>query len=27
LLHQRLQPVKLSVAVCSIVGQWWLDQS
>jgi hypothetical protein len=27
LLHQRLQPVELNVAVCSIVGQWRLIQS
>jgi hypothetical protein len=27
LLHQHLQPVELSVAVCSITGQWQLVQS
>jgi hypothetical protein len=27
LLHQSFQPVKLSVAVCSIVEQWRLVQS
>jgi hypothetical protein len=27
LLHQRFQPVKLSVAVCSIAEQWRLVQS
>jgi hypothetical protein len=27
LLHQRFQPVKLSVMVCSIVEQWGLVQS
>jgi hypothetical protein len=27
LLHQRLQPVELSVAVCSIAGQWRLVPS
>jgi hypothetical protein len=27
LLHQRLQPVELSVAVCSTAGQWRLVQS
>jgi hypothetical protein len=27
LLHQPLQPVKLGVAVCSIVEQWQLVQS
>jgi hypothetical protein len=27
LLHQRLQPVELGVAVCDIAGQWQLVQS
>jgi hypothetical protein len=27
LLHHHLQPVELSVAVCSIAGQWRLVQS
>jgi hypothetical protein len=27
LLHQRFQPVELSVAVCSIAEQWRLVQS
>jgi hypothetical protein len=27
LLHQRLQPVELSITVCSVAGQWRLVQS
>jgi hypothetical protein len=27
LLHQHLQPVKLGIAGCNVVGQWRLVQS